>query len=1250
MKYNIGLDLGITSIGWAVIGIDEEGNSTHIIDTNVTILESIEDDKGKLKNVQRRNARGARRTIRRRAYRVKRVKQLLNTIDVNTDSIYNISSKQQLNPYFLKTKGLEKELTKEELAICLIHYAKHRGFKSNRKNPTNKDEGALLEAIGKNKVYLTEHNLTVSQFLYQCLDDMNGNDKIKNSDGNYKFLFDRSTYENEINILLDKQIEYNVVDEKFKVDYIKIWSSQRDFSEGPGGDSPYAVDFAKAFGYCKFKIDGEQLLRAAKCAPTNEFSTLLQKLNNIKYLKDGNTVRLTPNEIQTLFEKAKTTTTLKYTHIVDVLGEEVTFNGLDLNKDKFLKVLGNYKKNDNIDTKENIDFKDPKFVEALNKEKYQVKVGALTTYHKLKKVFKDSGYAETFSNLPIEYLDDIVTGLTFYKTENKINNYFNQEGNQEHSELDWNMYPQIVNDVIPNIDTFNEAASLSLPLLTKLVPLLLEGNMYNEAMEQLGFDHALLTSSIEKKNKLPDMNIVKKDFPNELTNPRVERVLAATMAIINSLIERYGTPNNIAIETARDIANIRSKRGIIFNENMNNFENNQRLKTVIANEYKLKPINKITKDDIERLKLYEEQNGICMYSFEKITKEQLFSTDVQVDHIIPYSRSFNNSYNNKTLVFTKYNQEKKNRTPYEYFKQDKPNGYSKFVGYVEGEYKISTAKKKNYLAKEIDEEFKQRSLNDTSFITKYFTKILKTYLIIEGEVVGYKAGLVNSLKKSWDLQYLTHSLINENYRAQDTSKFNSYKVTKDGIKFEFTSDYTAKNTVTEVKLKEEKENTPANDIKMNSFIKLIMENSDKLTEAFQTFKTKEMSMHEIYDYIALNTNFNEEFNQSLVEVINLLNINYNKQQIKKDRSNHLHHALDAVCVGVINKKYEKNVTSFYQRIEFMKEDAKKHFDQRKEYPIKEAGEIVYSYEELEKVINAMWKNSFPKPYPNFDLEVKYRVYEQNKDRQQELFSMNFNDNHFRNIRPIFPVFKAIKRKTMQLHAETFYGSATFKDGTYLIKRVNVEDIKDEKGIQKIVEVKNGKEQIANIFREWIKNGKEGYPTLPNGREIKKIKIIDRTIEKSIKLAEDKYVAIDKVARIDIFASPNDDRLYFVQRNPVDINLEKNNEDFNVVLWWGQGKNKQYMLYSQIKKNYIPYKKLYPGDLIELVTKNGNSLCYTVGFSSGQLEFKSILGDGIDLVNSGINGKITPQFKATASTITSITKVKINNLGEIGHTF
>ena len=143
-KYTLGLDLGISSVGWALMLQNEDGSFKRIEDCGVRIFDTVDSQKdGTLANQDRRAKRGARRLRRRKQNRLLDYKKYLlkkQNLDFNCidyDSIikkYNDNELIKYLPYFLKVRGLTEQLTKEELAIAVYHYIKYRGFKSNRKN------------------------------------------------------------------------------------------------------------------------------------------------------------------------------------------------------------------------------------------------------------------------------------------------------------------------------------------------------------------------------------------------------------------------------------------------------------------------------------------------------------------------------------------------------------------------------------------------------------------------------------------------------------------------------------------------------------------------------------------------------------------------------------------------------------------------------------------------------------------------------------------------------------------------------------------------------------------------------------------------------------------------------------------------------------------------------------------------------------------------------------------------------------
>ena len=167
-KYIIGLDIGISSVGWGLLQLDDNNEPFRIIDVGSRIFSPGEEKNGDSKAKERREKRGARRIIRRREFRVDRVRNLLyenkyltgnltsNIVSQKNKeltSIYNnminvYYKKNHTTPYKLKVEALDRKLKPEELSIILVHYAKKRGYKSNREENNGDNEvGKVLVAI-----------------------------------------------------------------------------------------------------------------------------------------------------------------------------------------------------------------------------------------------------------------------------------------------------------------------------------------------------------------------------------------------------------------------------------------------------------------------------------------------------------------------------------------------------------------------------------------------------------------------------------------------------------------------------------------------------------------------------------------------------------------------------------------------------------------------------------------------------------------------------------------------------------------------------------------------------------------------------------------------------------------------------------------------------------------------------------------------------------------------------------------------
>ena len=239
MRYVLGLDIGITSVGWAILGLNEEDNPYKIIDLGSRIFPKAETDDGGSLAAKRREYRGARRRLRRLRHRLDRLIHLFsrNGMGTNSDIIKVISSSTDTDIFAIRSQGLDRLLSDEEWMRSLYHFAKHRGFKSNRKNAdSGSEEGQVLEAVRKNNEILSKYR-TVGEMLSK---DKKFADKKHNSKGSYITTVSRDMLLEEIKTLFKQQRIFGnkYTAKEFEEEYIKIFTSQRSFAEGPGGNSP----------------------------------------------------------------------------------------------------------------------------------------------------------------------------------------------------------------------------------------------------------------------------------------------------------------------------------------------------------------------------------------------------------------------------------------------------------------------------------------------------------------------------------------------------------------------------------------------------------------------------------------------------------------------------------------------------------------------------------------------------------------------------------------------------------------------------------------------------------------------------------------------------------------------------------------------------------------------------------------------------------------------------------------------------
>ena len=696
LQYTLGLDIGISSIGWAVLAHDSNDEPCKIENLGVRIFDKAEQPKtGASLALPRREARSARRRIRRRRHRKERIRNLIEEIGLMSRANMEVlfcNSGFEKDVYTLRAEGLECALESAEWVRVLLHLAQRRGYRSNSTAEAAKDKetGVLKSAISANVELMTANGYRTAGEMF-CKDakfQLGLSDgtywrKTRNAAGEYSFTITREMVEQEVSTLFAAQRSFGnpFADEKTEEKYSAILLSQRNFDEGPGGNSPYRRGDLR--GKCIFEANE---LRAFKACYTFEYFKLLQDLNHIRILSSSEAPRnLTPSEREKIIALVMKSNNVTYARLRKELDlpEDARFNTVRYGEE------------------------DPNSCEAKSK------FPEMQSYHKIRKALDSiqKGHISSFSH---EQLDEIATVLSLYKADEKRIACLKELGLED----------AVIDALLPL--SFSKAGHLSLTAMRKMIPYLEEGNNYDVACSAVYGDFRAHKDT--GRTALLSYNTLREEGALEgVTNPVVLRAISQTCKVVNAIIRKYGSPAAIHIELAREMSRNFADRNKMTKQNEENRAANERIMEQIEEIKGGRP----TGQDLVKFKLFREQNETCLYSGQKLDISRLFEPGyVDVDHIIPYSISFDDSYNNKVLVLASENRQKGNRLPMEYMANDAEKA-ARFAVLVETCVR-NYRKRQKLLKKSFTEEerraFKERNLVDTQYISRTVYNILKDYL------------------------------------------------------------------------------------------------------------------------------------------------------------------------------------------------------------------------------------------------------------------------------------------------------------------------------------------------------------------------------------------------------------------------------------------------------------------------------------------------------------------------------------------
>lgn len=294
--------------------------------------------------------------------------------------------------------------------------------------------------------------------------------------------------------------------------------------------------------------------------------------------------------------------------------------------------------------------------------------------------------------LTAQQQDDLVTDLLTID---------NEQGFLNRMKNHWG-FDDATAEAIAKIELEPGYARLSAKAMRVILPHLEQGMIYSDACKAAGYDH-----SNPNQRTITD----KLCLPSNVRNPVVQKALFETRKVVNAIVRKFGKPTVIRVEMARDMK--LSKR---LKEELQKEQNKQKKANDLAAEILRKEfgIQHPTRADIQKYNLWLECKEVCPYTGTTISREMLFSPEVDVEHILPYKRSLDDSYMNKTLCIATFNRQVKlDNTPYEIGQGD-PLAYAEIFQRIKT---LPFPKRRRFEQKEIEtDKFIERQLNDTRYI------------------------------------------------------------------------------------------------------------------------------------------------------------------------------------------------------------------------------------------------------------------------------------------------------------------------------------------------------------------------------------------------------------------------------------------------------------------------------------------------------------------------------------------------------
>ena len=681
----LGLDIGIASCGWALL----DTANHRIVDMGVHLWDAPQKKKQSLAAI-RRAARSSRRNTKRAADRAKHCVELFikyGLIPDHANKAWMQTVKGDPQPLESRVAALDGLIDNRHLAQALYNISLRRGYIPHGESADDNDtEGKkILSALSENEEAMAENGWrTVGEMMLKrgraegarC-------GKSRNHGGDYSRCVRMSQLVDEANAIIEAQRAFGneLVTEEFQIQFVECMTWEKDILNNDARIYDLVTD-------CVY-FPGEKA--AAKACLSFEMCQAFERVNNIRIVGPGGQEQSLPPETKRW--------------VVDMLfaikPRRVTYSKLRTK----------------MDLSAHLDFKG-----ISRQDENRTDVSAAKVWKKLCSKLPEGLVKRMHDDL--EFADEISSALTYAHREDSLRNRLKERLSNKLTEAE----TEAICTLPFTSKEFSGYGTRSAKALRKLIKAFQAYDEVESLADAVRISEMKEGSfkPFERGYSLPPYE----EFDPTCKNPVVLRVMARVRKVVNAIICEYGMPNKIHVELARELKQSEKEK-----KQIRKSDAERKRARDIARKWvsESKGIDEdAVPEKLIRMKiLWDEQDGLDLYLKESIDPDRMINDQAycQIDHILPYSRTCDNSQSNKILVLAKSNQDKKERSPYEWLQ---PLGeWEAFEARIRASQKIPYKKRVKLLEPDLkgkEEGFIKRNMNDTRYATRAALNYIDRYL------------------------------------------------------------------------------------------------------------------------------------------------------------------------------------------------------------------------------------------------------------------------------------------------------------------------------------------------------------------------------------------------------------------------------------------------------------------------------------------------------------------------------------------